>query len=61
MKKEKWVVFREEKQIVDLIDSFADNNGIGRSGFIRQAIRKQLAESNSLINRNVEQYSGVCK
>ena len=44
-KKERWVVFREEKEVVDFIDNIADLNGVGRSSFIRQAIRKQLAES----------------
>ena len=44
MKKEKWVVFREEAKLVHLIDSVVDLRGIDRSDFIREAIRKRLAE-----------------
>ncbi len=44
MKKEKWVVFREEKKIVNLIDDIVERKGIDRSDFIREAVRKQLTE-----------------
>ncbi len=44
MKKEKWVVFREEKKIVTLIDGIVERKGIDRSDFIREAVRKQLTE-----------------
>ncbi len=43
-KKEKWVVFREERKLVSVIDRIALNKGINRSDFIREAIRKRLAE-----------------
>jgi hypothetical protein len=43
-KKERWVVFREEKAFVSIIDKVADVKGINRSDFIREAIRKHLAE-----------------
>lgn len=44
MKKEKWVVFREETKLVSLIDGIAERRGIDRSDFIREAVRKQLTE-----------------
>ena len=44
MKKEKWVVFREEAKIVKLIDDIVERRGIDRSDFIREAVRKQLTE-----------------
>jgi hypothetical protein len=44
MKKEKWVVFREEAKIVNLIDNVVERRGIDRSDFIREAVRKQLTE-----------------
>ena len=44
MKKEKWVVFREEAKIVNLIDEIVERRGIDRSDFIREAVRKQLTE-----------------
>jgi metal-responsive CopG/Arc/MetJ family transcriptional regulator len=43
-KKEKWVAFREEQKLIKLIDSVVDIKGIDRSDFIREAIRKRLAE-----------------
>jgi metal-responsive CopG/Arc/MetJ family transcriptional regulator len=42
-KKERWVAFREEQKLVNLIDSVVDIKGIDRSDFIREAIRKELA------------------
>lgn len=42
--KEKYVAFREEERIVKLLDSIAADKGIDRSDFIREAIRKRLAE-----------------
>ena len=42
-KKERWVAFREEQELVNLIDSVVDSKGIDRSDFIREAIRKELA------------------
>ena len=42
-KKERWVAFREEQKLVNLIDSVVDSRGIDRSDFIREAIRKELA------------------
>jgi metal-responsive CopG/Arc/MetJ family transcriptional regulator len=42
-KKEKWVAFREEQKLVNIIDSVVDIKGIDRSDFIREAIRKELA------------------
>jgi metal-responsive CopG/Arc/MetJ family transcriptional regulator len=44
MKKEKWVVFREEAKLVNLIDEVVERKGIDRSDFIREAVRKQLTE-----------------
>ena len=44
MKKEKWVVFREEAKLVSIIDNVVECKGIDRSDFIREAIRKRLAE-----------------
>jgi hypothetical protein len=44
MKKEKWVVFREEAKLVNIIDDIVERRGIDRSDFIREAVRKQLTE-----------------
>ena len=44
MKKEKWVVFREETKLVGIIDKMVERRGINRSDFIREAVRKQLTE-----------------
>jgi hypothetical protein len=44
MKKDKWVVFREETKLVSLIDNVVERRGIDRSDFIREAVRKQLTE-----------------
>ena len=43
-KKERWVVFREERAFVNIIDKVAEVKGVNRSDFIREAIRKRLAE-----------------
>jgi metal-responsive CopG/Arc/MetJ family transcriptional regulator len=45
-KKEKYVAFKEEEELVNLIDSVVAVKGIDRSDFIREAIRKRLAELN---------------
>lgn len=44
-KKERYVAFRDENEVINLIDSIAAEKGIDRSDFIREAIRKHLAES----------------
>jgi metal-responsive CopG/Arc/MetJ family transcriptional regulator len=44
MSKEKYVAFREDSAIVELIDKVTESKGIDRSDFIREAIRKRLAE-----------------
>jgi len=43
-KKERYVAFKDEKEIIKLIDDVVAIKGINRSGFIREAIRKRLAE-----------------
>jgi len=43
-RKEKYVAFRDEEKIIDLIDVVAADRGIDRSDFIREAIRKCLAD-----------------
>jgi len=43
-KKEKYVAFRDEGEIITLIDAVVADKGIDRSDFIREAIRKRLAE-----------------
>jgi len=43
-KKNKWIVFREEERLVRLIDCVVEVRGMGRSDFIREAVRKRLAE-----------------
>jgi hypothetical protein len=43
-KKERYVAFREEEEIINLIDSVVADKGIDRSDFIREAIRKHLAD-----------------
>jgi hypothetical protein len=44
VKKDKWVVFREEKKLVNLIDKIVEQKGTDRSDFIREAIRNHLSE-----------------
>jgi len=43
-KKERYVAFKDGKEIIKLIDDVVAIKGINRSGFIREAIRKRLAE-----------------
>jgi metal-responsive CopG/Arc/MetJ family transcriptional regulator len=43
-KKERYVAFKDEEEIIELIDDLVAVKGINRSGFIREAIRKRLAE-----------------
>jgi metal-responsive CopG/Arc/MetJ family transcriptional regulator len=43
-RKEKYVAFRDEEEIINLIDAVVADKGIARSDFIREAIRKRLAE-----------------
>ena len=43
-RKEKYVAFREKEEIINLIDAVVTDKGIDRSDFIREAIRKRLAE-----------------
>jgi metal-responsive CopG/Arc/MetJ family transcriptional regulator len=38
------VAFKETKEIVELMDKIVDQKGIDRSDFIREAIRRRLAE-----------------
>jgi metal-responsive CopG/Arc/MetJ family transcriptional regulator len=42
VKRDKFVAFREEKQIADAIDRIAAEQGIDRSDFVRQAVREKL-------------------
>jgi metal-responsive CopG/Arc/MetJ family transcriptional regulator len=44
LKRDKLVAFREEKQIADAIDKIAADQGIDRSGFVRQAVREKLKD-----------------
>ena len=43
-KKGKYVAFREENEIIELVDNVVADKGIDRSDFIREAVRKRLAE-----------------
>ena len=43
-KKERYVAFKDEAEIIELVDGVVAVKGINRSGFIREAIRKRLAE-----------------
>jgi len=43
-KKGKYVAFREENEIIELVDHVVADKGIDRSDFIREAVRKRLAE-----------------
>ena len=38
------MAFREEHEIIDLVDHVVADKGIDRSDFIREAVRKRLAE-----------------
>jgi metal-responsive CopG/Arc/MetJ family transcriptional regulator len=42
--KKKYVAFRDEQEIINLIDAVVADKGIDRSDFIREAIRKRLAD-----------------
>lgn len=57
-RKEKWVAFREEEELVSLIDDVAAVKGIDRSSFIREAIRKRLAEL-SFFSKKAKKALGV--
>jgi len=48
MTRTKFVAFREDETIINLIKKVAINQGIDRSDFIRQAVRKCLAEMSFL-------------
>ena len=41
--KTRYVAFKEEEEIVELLDQIVSSKGIDRSDFIREAIRKELA------------------
>jgi Arc/MetJ-type ribon-helix-helix transcriptional regulator len=43
-RKERYIAFRESEAVVSLIDKVVTERGIDRSDFIREAIRKRLAE-----------------
>ena len=47
----RFVAFREEAEIVNIMDSVAADRGIDRSGFIREAVRRRLAEMGFLPER----------
>jgi len=57
-KKEKFVAFRDEEEIIELIDQVAKNKGIDRSDFIREAIRKRLADL-SFFSEEIKKSLGV--
>ena len=42
--KNKFVVFRENEQVIELIDQIVENKELERSGFIWETIRQKLAE-----------------
>lgn len=42
MQREKWVSFREDQMIIDAMEKIAGDQGIDRSGFIRQTIREKI-------------------
>jgi hypothetical protein len=42
MQREKWVSFREDQKVIDAMQKMAEDQGIDRSGFIRQTIREKL-------------------
>jgi len=43
-RKEKYVGFRDEEEIINLIDAVVADRGMDRSDFIREVIRKRLAD-----------------
>ena len=40
----KFVAFREKKEIIQILDKVVNSKGIDRSDFIREAVRKRLAD-----------------
>jgi len=44
MKKEKFVAFRDDEEIINLVDKVCFDRGMDRSDFMREALRKRLAE-----------------
>jgi len=40
----KFVAFREKTEIIELLDQVVTSKGIDRSDFIREAVRKRLAD-----------------
>jgi metal-responsive CopG/Arc/MetJ family transcriptional regulator len=57
-KKERYVAFKDEEEIIKLIDGVVAIKGINRSGFIREAIRKRLAEM-SFFSEETKKVLGV--
>jgi len=57
-KKEKYVAFRDEEELINLIDSVASDKGISRSDFIREAVRKRLADL-SFFSRRTKKALGL--
>jgi metal-responsive CopG/Arc/MetJ family transcriptional regulator len=57
-RKEKCVLFRDEERIINLVDEVTSNKGIDRSDFIREAIRKRLADL-SFFSEEVKKALGV--
>jgi hypothetical protein len=43
-RKEKYVAFREQERIIGLLDQVVADKGIDRSDFIREAVRRRLAD-----------------
>lgn len=44
MKNLKLIGFKEDPEIIELLDNVTRNKGINRSDFIRESVRKRLAE-----------------
>lgn len=40
----RFVAFREKTKIIQILDKVVDSKGIDRSDFIREAVRKRLAD-----------------
>lgn len=49
-KKEKYVSFREEQGIINLIDKMAELKGCDRSDIIRDALRVKLKQEEAILN-----------
>ena len=58
MSKEKYIAFRDETTIIELIDKIARERGIDRSDFIREAIRRRLADL-SFFNEETKKALGI--